>query len=306
MGSEFDDLIDMGELVGKLGDNGEIPPEMAAAQAVEPDPVQVIEPEQHSYSGGLSGVPGIEDGEKSLDIDELLGFGKPSRQQVHDEPKGDASAPKPGSIEERMAELSERLRKAEADRDRLIEVALSGRTVPEQPQEPESPAVELHAETAEFMNPYIEAVANKLMAERDARIAALEQELEPTRMQTRDEQLAAEIAKFVPGFNATHMDVLHKEYDKISDPEQKAIIGDGIAGAAILAKDLASRGALDLGKGGQRTRVSPLVSRHHTEGGGPRSAGSYDGGDEKAQIAALMKLPADKFLEAWNRQFPDN
>jgi hypothetical protein len=308
--SDFDDVIDMGELASKLGSGGELPPELTAtAEPTAPvaaDPVRTVEPEQHDFVGGLEGTPGIDTGHDDvLDLDALLGLKKAEPEEPR-EPSGpdapESSAPRPGSLDERMAELAERARKAEEQRDKLIARLISegGGT----PQSEETPPAgsELIPETKAFLYPYVEARAREIAEEM---VAPLRQDLAPVIEKERDRRLAATISKFVPGLTAEHMPVLHEAFDSITDPELKAVYGGGVAGAAALAHDLVRRGALDLVNGAPRPRVNPLTSRHHTEGGGPRSATGADANDEDAQVKALMNLSGDKLLAALARKFPD-
>lgn len=295
--SEYDDLIDMGELVSKLGDNGEIPTDLAAPAA---EPVQVIEPETHSFSGGLSDAPMPEQDKTTVDLDELLGLRKPAAAPVEEprgEPAPESTAPKPGSIEERMAELTARAAKAEADRDRLMTRLIDGESKGAPPPTEES-GPELIPETKGFLDPYIESRAREIAEEM---VKPLRDDLAPMIQTARDQRLAESIGKFVPGLKAEHMPVLHEAFDSITDPELKAVYGNGLAGAAALAHDLVRRGALDLVKDAPKPRVSPLAARHHTEGGGPRSASGADANDDDAKLKALAALDGRKFLEAFNR-----
>lgn len=294
---QYDDLIEMGELARQLGENGEPPPGMvppaAAAEAPVVDPAPVVEPERHDYVGGMTEAPMPQ--EKTVDLDELLGLRPRQSDQAREQtrrPAPDPTAPKPGSVEERMAELAERARKAEADRDKLMQRLIDDRPMQQEPQyEPEE---ELLPETDDFIKPYIEKHSRPYQE----RIEALEKELAPMREEAMNKALASEIAAFVPGFTTDMMNTLHEQYDATDDPKLKAVYGSGVAGAVTLARDLVSRGALDLAKGKPRQSVSPLVSRHHTESGSPRSVQMNGADDEDSRVSALLNLPNSQFLKA--------
>lgn len=302
MMNERDDMQELAELAGAMGDDGQMPQAAAPAESEPPlaEKPAVIEP-RDDFAGGLNGAIGIDETrETAMDFDELLGIGKPAAAPVH-EPEGGAAAPEPstpapGSAEARIAELADRLRKAEEDRDKLMSRLLGDTPATEQNQ----PAAdggnpEIDPGSSEFLRPYIRAEAEAMVAER---LGAVEQVIAPLRQQAESLEIAAAIATVVPGFKPEHLPILEAEFDKITDPRAQAIYGDRIPGAALFARALEERGVLDFGQRKSQPRVSPLAGRHNVAGGGARLPTGDASADEDATVRRIMSADPEAFLNA--------
>ena len=182
------------------------------------------------------------------------------------------------------------------EREMLLRRALGDQTTPDQPP---TDAPVLDEATREFLKPYIQAEVDKVVAEK---VAPMEQELAPMRQQQQDAALAEALSKMVaPGFTPEHVKVLHAAYNAVTDPDQKALYGNGLAGAGILAHNLISRGVLDLAGSKPKPRVNPLVARHNSPSGGP-AGGMDDGRDEDARVRAILGADNEAWLAALRKQ----
>lgn len=293
-----DDMREMAELAGQIGEDGQAPQAAAPTTEQVVERPQVLEPEGSPAPAAVEQV-GIDDTKApALDLDELLGFGKPEPAPVP-EPAGgtaatESSQPAPGSVDARLSEMAERLRKAEEDRDKLLKKVLGDSPEPEQPPAGDLP--ELDPGTADFLQPYIRQAAEAIVNER---LGAVEQVVAPLKQQAENQAIVEAISPLVPGLKAEHLPLLEAEYAKITDPNLQAIYGNGVAGAALLARDLISRNVLDLGQKPQpQPRVSPLAGRHSVVAGGAGSSANQGTGDEDAAIKRLMSADPHAFLNA--------
>jgi hypothetical protein len=236
-----------------------------------------------------------------LDLDAMLGLSQPAAapepERGGGQPAPVTSEPPAGSADARIKELTEQLHRERGEKDLLLRHRLGEQPTPEQPP---TDAPVLDEPTRDFLKPYIQAEVDRLVAEK---VAPMEQELAPLRQQNQDSALAQALSKMVaPGFTAEHVKVLHEAYNAVTDPEQKALYGSGVAGAGILAQHLISRGALDLaGSNNPKPKVNRLVARHNTPSGGP-AGGMDDGRDEDAKVRAILGADNDAWLSALRRQ----
>lgn len=292
-----DDLRELGELASMVNDEGAPLPEFQAALA-STTPTVVGDDAPAAPVAAPAPAGGNEPAE--LDLDALLGLGAPAaapeREEAAGSPAPETSEPPAGSADARIKELSERLRKAEEERELLLRRALGDQPLPEQPG---SEAPVLDEPTREFLRPYIQSEVDRLVAEK---VAPMEQELAPLRQQNQDAALAEALSKMVaPGFTPAHVQILHREYNAVTDPDEKALYGSGLAGAGVLAHKLISRGVLDLAGSKPKPKVSPLAARHNTPSGGP-AGGMDDARDEDARVRAILGADNDAWLSALRRQ----
>ncbi len=292
-----DDLRDLGALAEMVNDEGAPLPEFQATLA--PQPVTVVGEDPAPVPVAAPEASGSDD-PAPLDLDAMLGLSQPvaapEPEKGGGEPAPETSEPPAGSADARIKELTDLLRRERDEKDLLLRRALGDQPAPDQPA---ADAPVLDEPTRDFLKPYIQAEVDRLVAEK---VAPMEQELAPIRQQNQDTQLAEALSKMVaPGFTPAHVKVLHEAYNAITDPDQKALYGSGLAGAGILAHDLISRGVLDLAGSNPKPRVNPLVARHNTPSGGP-AGGMDDGRDEDAKVRAILGASNEAWLDALRRQ----
>lgn len=293
-----DDMREMAELAGQIGEDGQAPQAAAPTTEQVVERPQVLEPEGSPAPAAVEQV-GIDDTKApALDLDELLGFGKPEPAPVP-EPAGgtaatESSQPAPGSVDARLSEMAERLRKAEEDRDKLLKKVLGDSPEPEQPPAGDLP--ELDPGTVEFLQPYIRQAAEAIVNER---LGPIERATSSLTKEAEAKEIAEAIAAVVPGFRPEHLPIMEAEFEKITDPKAQAVYGDRIPGAALFARALEERGVLDFGNKKQpQPRVSPLAGRHSVVAGGAGSSANQGTADEDAAIKRLMSADPRAFLDA--------
>ena len=281
----FDEMIEMGEAVEKLGDKPpEIKPDPVPESDGEATPEPTPEPED-VLSGGL-GQPLEQEDESVLTVDQLLGLedevkseDAPKQDEQDETPPEPEKEPKPGSMDERIRELTARNKKLEEDRDRFVERELGkgdGAPAEKTPGEPE-----LDPDVLEYFKTYSKAALADDLSE-------IRNDLRPMKDQTHNDQLAGVINDHVDfDFKASDMAALYKEMEGMSEQDQ-AFYKDGVPAAVLLADKLHSRGALGGEKEPQK-RTANLSSRHHSESTGapPRDPGAM-GDEEKARRLLAM------------------
>lgn len=292
---QFDEMIEMGEAVAKLGDKE---PEAADyEQEDKPEPTIEEAPDNVSSEEFVDEPQNDADvdDEPSLRIEDLLGISGKEVKRTRDEveqagAKEPAPVPpeQPSAIDERFRELTERLNKAESANEMLIKKALG---VDNQDAEVEGDSVEFDPDVDDYMKPYIEKAVG-------ARLSAIEEQMRPVREEQERSSIASLIAKRVDGFTAAHVKDLETEYKTFTSEDDKALYGGGLAGAILLAESMVKDGKLNLGKKAQKS--SPLASRHHSEASG-RQATINGEVDEDDAVRALNKLSSDQILEFLNR-----
>lgn len=266
-------------------DDGEVPVipdepvETVAAPQAEPEPAAP------DLSGGLDGGEVDDSSELPRELDALLGIGK---EKPVETPVEEASAePEEASAEQaRIKELSERLSRAEDQRDKLAMKALERPVEPQTPEEPQTP---LDSDVEDYMDRYIGAYLTKHgMAPED-----IKRDMAPMKDQIEEGRWADAIGTRIPGFTREHMPALKVAFTKL-DPETAdfEFYNSGVAGATELARDLMSSGALDVGPKKKATPSSPLAARHHSEAGTTPSA---DGDSEVEKAKAIMAMSDETF-----------
>lgn len=265
------DLSQMGEAVDLLGDSPPTPEEIDASTGTPAPAEPVAEPSAGEEPVGAPASSGVDDQDQQQIFEELTGVpAKPEPVGTPEAPPAEGSKePEPPTVEspsrtdERIKALTDRANKAEAREAKLMELALAGKTpVTEGEGTAGQEPIELESEVEEYFNPYID----KKNAVLEDRLKVLEAELEPIRRKSGDEEMAAVIAKSVPGFQVGMLDTLQAEVESMPEAEQGLYKGH-ISGAVLLAKEMASNGKLQLGnKTGKKP--SRLAETHNSDLGG--------------------------------------
>ncbi len=282
MTNQRDEMAALAKAAEEMGDE---PPVIETPKVEEP--TVETEPAQENLSGGLDGGEVEEPADQRIDLDDVLGITPKDTPVEQSAPVEEEPAPEPSAEQQRISELSERLRVAEDQNARFTEQALN-RQEPQEQQQAE-PEPEIDGEVSDYLKPHIEQYL------RNAGISPeqINQQLAPMREQTENVQLADAIAKRVPGFKPEHMETVRDAYSKLPEGSQdRAVYGTGEAGATLLAQDLVSRGALDVGQKKQN-KTSPLAKRHHSEAGATQV--EDDGGDDMAKAKRIFDMPDDQF-----------
>jgi len=275
---QFDEFIEMGEAVEKLGDTPPSAEDIAESQVSSPTEMEA-DGVPDVLSGGLSGTQDEED-EQPLDLERLFGTTKEPKEQVEAGVKETTPEPSepPSGTDARFKDLTEQLRRANEINEAFAKERL-GANRDEAPVEVDDG---LEPEVSDYLKPYIER-------EVSARMAQFEADLKPIRDKSERESIARMIGTKVEGFNDSHVQVLETHISTMSE-EDKALYGQGLAGAVLLARDLADRGVLKLGK--QKAKPSPLASRHQSEMGG-RSAATLSEMSEEEQLRRLNSVSGE-------------
>lgn len=287
---EFDELIKMGELVDQIGED--FPSDGDLNNLPKPDAITVEDDDGDVYRMSVQDVEKEDDGaavmeqeaeSSDISLDELLGLKKrqpareadpePAQERAGKTAGGDTSDRQPSAIEQRMSEMSDEIRRLKDQNDLLIRRELAT-------HDDQSAGAEQTEELSDDVREYFRKYG---LVTKDE-VSELQETLKPIREQKQREQLAAFIGNHVEGFRAEHVPALIDAVNSMEGPE-RSLYEDGVAGAVLLAHNLVSRGALDLGK--KKGRVNPLVQRHHSESGGT-TANGRDQMDEDAQVRALM------------------
>lgn len=281
---DIDDVIEMGL-------------EVEAAEGKTPEEAGIPEPQRESeestYVGGLEDAPVIEEDE--VDLDEVLGIAPPpvaeeTPPQETEEPE-EQPEPQEDGRDKRIAELAEQNRRMREQLDTLVTRELKRSEAPAEEQQ----APEVDQEMVDYMTPIVNHIVGPKLSEQQAATAAV--------VQAAQEKAMAEFiaSKGVEGFSVEHLRVLKDEYDSMPDGSDDRDYYSGMAGAVMLARDLAEAGKLSVGQPKKtQSATAPLASRHRSEASGaaPRPAGN----DEEERAKRIMDLPVDeinKILDSW-------
>lgn len=308
---EFDSAIEMGKAVEAIEGmtpeqiNAEIDKQAAGdeAEGAETPPAETPAPEADPPTPDPENVPDVTveeshepDPTPGVDLDKLLGIGKPKSEeppkqedaQESKEPEGEQpehKVPAPGSVEERLADLSATVKFLKEDRDRLIDQSLNQG----QPNQAEGEAKpEIDPEVLEYFKPIVQEVFGKQIDE-------LTDAVKPIQEQNADANLSGLIGQHVKGFKPEHMRALYDATKEMPD-ENKSLYTGSVAGAILLAKELKSRGALKGLKTEQKPNSSILAARHHAEITGPTPRDVDDMSDEE-KARRLADMDGDKILD---------
>lgn len=304
---DFDDLKEMEKLVDEL------PDEFPADQLPQPDeqkaedsneepqpaePVTTMEPEEPT-TGGLGETLAPPEGPPS--IDELLGLekkaprGETKPEQDAQPPAEEQQAPttpeaepEPSGRYDRIQELAEQNKRLQEQNDALVKRMLREDQQP--PVEAEE-APEIDQEAVEYLDPIVNHLVSQKLGKE---VEKLRQDVQPMIDKAYDQELGEFISKRVPGFKPENVSVLRQELKNMSD-EDRAIYGDRLPGAILLAKELQERGTFAAPRRSNQQQVSPRAARHHSES---TDVTQGDPGElsEQAKIDRLNSLSDEEVL----------
>lgn len=304
MADSLDEMREMAEAVDAIDDatfDPDVLPPVPVEEPVETDPApeadKADEPKETPQEEA-----------QELTLDDLLAGEAPEAKPVEkakEEPAGEeqpeAKEPESGAkarVREATAETAEWKKRY----DELVALQMKQAQQPEPAQEQEQ-AQELDPDVEGYMDPYIDKGVDRRTEALVSRLDAIEQSVQPIQDKLQDQLMAAEIAKFVPGFKPEMMGTLKTEFDAMPEAEQPVYRDGGIAGAVILAQKMAGRGALAVGNTNDN-KPSELASRHNSDMGSDTSviesnelsdeekAALLENADEETILRMLQQLEA--------------
>lgn len=308
----FDDFKEMAEDVDKMPDEF---PEEELKKELKGGP----EPEEDSQDAEGATVPEALDTEEvnvgglgrsvdepeedDLSVEKLLGLtGKdqegersPKQDEQTEADTGQEQAPseprqpQAGSMEARLQELAETNRRLIEQNDMLMKRALSDQR--QQPPVEQEQAPKLDQDALDYLTPLVKHII-------DGDIEELRQDVRPLKETVHDQQLGEFLSTQVPGFRPGDVKLLRQELEKMPESEQ-ALYREGVAGAALLAMKLQSRGAVGAQKK-QKQQVSPLAARHVSESAGT-TRDDPDAVSDDEKIRRLNATPDEDILALMER-----